>query len=99
MSDHIPGSRGNKNPDIMALDKTENVRDDNTKLQRNKLWRANRISFLDIFKVVELTCDKHRSELVTLPSLEDIIHYDSWARVYAASLQLSSNRSPVPAAA
>ncbi|TXG50277.1 hypothetical protein EZV62_022801 [Acer yangbiense] len=64
-----------------------------------EMFIDEKISFLDIFKVVELTCDKHRSELVTSPSLEDIIHYDSWARVYAASLQLSSNRSPVPAAA
>lgn len=56
-----------------------------------------RIGYLDIFKVVELTCDKHQSELVTSPSLEDIVHYDLWARDYAASLQLSSGRSPVPA--
>ncbi|KAK4843723.1 hypothetical protein QYF36_011823 [Acer negundo] len=64
-----------------------------------EMFIDEKISFLDIFKVVELTCDKHRSELVISPSLEDIIHYDSWARVYAASLQLSSNRSPVPTAA
>jgi 1-deoxy-D-xylulose-5-phosphate reductoisomerase len=54
-----------------------------------------RISYLDIFKVVELTCDAHRNELVTRPSLEEIIHYDLWARRYAASLQTSSGRSPV----
>ena len=56
-----------------------------------------RISYLDIFKVVELTCDKHRSELVTSPSLEEIVHYDLWAREYAANVQLSSGARPVPA--
>ncbi|KAL6627574.1 hypothetical protein ACP70R_031300 [Stipagrostis hirtigluma subsp. patula] len=55
------------------------------------------ISYLDIFKVVELTCDAHRNELVTSPSLEEIIHYDLWAREYAANLQQSAGRSPVPA--
>lgn len=50
-----------------------------------------RISYLDIFKVVELTCEKHQAELVTSPSLEEIVHFDLWARDYAASLQLSSS--------
>ena len=54
-----------------------------------------RIKYLDIFKVVELTCDQHQKELVTSPSLEEIIHYDLWARKYAASLQESSHASPV----
>ncbi|RLM94067.1 1-deoxy-D-xylulose 5-phosphate reductoisomerase, chloroplastic [Panicum miliaceum] len=60
-----------------------------------ELFIAEKISYLDIFKVVELTCDAHRNELVTSPSLEEIIHYDLWARRYAASLQPSSGLSPV----
>lgn len=55
-----------------------------------------RISYLDIFKVVELTCDKHRAELVVSPSLEEIVHYDLWARKYAMSLQPSTGLTPVP---
>lgn len=47
-----------------------------------------RISYLDIFKVVELTCDKHRSDLVETPSLEEIIHYDLWAREYASAVPI-----------
>lgn len=62
-----------------------------------EMFIDEKIGYLDIFKVVELTCDKHRADLVTSPSLEDIIHYDAWARQYAASLQFSSGRSPVPA--
>uniref|UniRef100_A0A0D6R021 1-deoxy-D-xylulose-5-phosphate reductoisomerase n=1 Tax=Araucaria cunninghamii TaxID=56994 RepID=A0A0D6R021_ARACU len=53
-----------------------------------ELFINERISYLDIFKVVEKTCDKHRNELVLQPSLEEIIHYDLWARKYAASLAL-----------
>nr|ABC86579.1 1-deoxy-D-xylulose 5-phosphate reductoisomerase [Camptotheca acuminata] len=55
-----------------------------------ELFIDERISYLDIFKVVEKTCDKHRNELVLRPSLEEIIHYDLWARKYAASLAQSS---------
>ncbi|KAF2311409.1 hypothetical protein GH714_022747 [Hevea brasiliensis] len=60
-----------------------------------EMFIDEKISYLDIFKIVELTCDKHRAELVTSPSLEEIIHYDLWARDYAASLQPSSGLSPV----
>ncbi|XP_062116274.1 1-deoxy-D-xylulose 5-phosphate reductoisomerase, chloroplastic isoform X2 [Humulus lupulus] len=63
-----------------------------------EMFIDEKISYLEIFKVVELTCDKHQSEMVASPSLDEIIHYDSWAREYAAtSLQNSSNPRPVPA--
>ncbi|XP_073105706.1 1-deoxy-D-xylulose 5-phosphate reductoisomerase, chloroplastic [Elaeis guineensis] len=61
-----------------------------------EMFINERIGYLDIFKVVELTCDAHRNDLVVNPSLEEIIHYDSWARKFAASLQPSSGLSPVP---
>ncbi|KAB5532011.1 hypothetical protein DKX38_018681 [Salix brachista] len=54
-----------------------------------EMFVEEKISYLDIFKVVELTSDKHQAELVASPSLEEIIHYDLWAREYAASLQQS----------
>ncbi|KAF2315940.1 hypothetical protein GH714_040735 [Hevea brasiliensis] len=60
-----------------------------------EMFINEKIGYLDIFKIVELTCDKHRSELVASPSLEEIIHYDLWARDYAASLQPTSGLSPV----
>ncbi|KAL4285229.1 hypothetical protein GQ457_16G024200 [Hibiscus cannabinus] len=62
-----------------------------------ELFIDEKISYLDIFKVVELTCEKHQEELVATPSLEEIIHYDLWARDYAAGVQRSSGLSPVPA--
>ncbi|GAB2221196.1 hypothetical protein Droror1_Dr00012366 [Drosera rotundifolia] len=62
-----------------------------------ELFINEQISYLDIFRVVELTCDKHRNELVVSPSLEEIVHYDLWARDYAANIQLSPGLRPVPA--
>ncbi|CAK8563043.1 unnamed protein product [Lathyrus sativus] len=61
-----------------------------------EMFIDEKISYLDIFKVVELTCEKHQAELLTSPSLEEIIHYDLWAREYAASLQSSSRFTPIP---
>ncbi|KAM3206734.1 hypothetical protein ACQJBY_062089 [Aegilops geniculata] len=57
-----------------------------------ELFINEKINYLDIFKVVEMTCNAHRNELVTSPSLEEIIHYDQWARKFSANLQLSSSR-------
>ncbi|GER56845.1 1-deoxy-D-xylulose 5-phosphate reductoisomerase [Striga asiatica] len=59
-----------------------------------EMFINEQIGYLDIFKVVELTCDKHRSELVSSPSLEEIVHYDLWARDYAASLKPSASLKP-----
>nr|ACJ85147.1 unknown [Medicago truncatula]AFK44085.1 unknown [Medicago truncatula] len=52
-----------------------------------ELFVAEKISYLDIFKIAELTCNEHQKELVTSPTLEEIFHYDQWARQYAAGLQ------------
>ncbi|CAL9115711.1 unnamed protein product [Musa acuminata var. zebrina] len=62
-----------------------------------EMFIDEKISYLDIFKVVERTCDAHRNDLVANPSLEEIVHYDLWARKYAADLQPSSALNPVPA--
>ncbi|TKY68674.1 1-deoxy-D-xylulose 5-phosphate reductoisomerase [Spatholobus suberectus] len=56
-----------------------------------EMFVEEKVSYLDIFKVVELTCQEHQKELVASPSLEEIIHYDQWARQYAASLQKASS--------
>ncbi|KAL6010966.1 hypothetical protein ACLOJK_001409 [Asimina triloba] len=59
-----------------------------------EMFIDEKISYLDIFKIVEATCDEHRKELVTNPSLEEIVHYDLWARDFAGSLQSSSDLHP-----
>ena len=39
-----------------------------------------KIHFLDIPKVIELACEKHKSEICQEPSLDEVIAYDQWAR-------------------
>ena len=49
---------------------------------------------MDIVKLIEMTCAKHREELVVKPSLEEILHYDGWAREYALQLVESGSFRP-----
>ena len=55
------------------------------------LFLEEKISFLDIPKVIERVCDRHRIDLKVHPSLEDILTVDQWARaeVLAASAALT----------
>ncbi|XP_071900939.1 1-deoxy-D-xylulose 5-phosphate reductoisomerase [Coffea arabica] len=59
-----------------------------------EMFINDQIGYLDIFKVVELTCNKHQAESVSSPSLEEIVHYDLWARDYAETLQFSAGLKP-----
>lgn len=54
------------------------------------LFLEEKIAFLDIPRVIELTCDRHRIDNRQDPTLEDIIAADRWARqeVIAASKKL-----------
>ena len=51
------------------------------------LFLAEKIHFLDIPKLIEKVCDKHRADNNLTPSLDDILAADSWAR--QAVLELS----------
>ena len=44
------------------------------------LFLAEKIHFLDIPKVIEKVCDKHRTDFTLTPSLDDILAADIWAR-------------------
>jgi 1-deoxy-D-xylulose-5-phosphate reductoisomerase len=44
------------------------------------LFLAEKITFLDIPKVIEQVCDKHRGDFTLTPSLDDILAADLWAR-------------------
>lgn len=44
------------------------------------LFLEEKIRFLDIPKVIETVCDRHRTDLIAQPSLEDILTVDRWAR-------------------
>ncbi len=57
------------------------------------LFLAEKITFLDIPKVIEQACDKHRVDFNLTPSLDDILAADIWAR--QAVLELSSKIAAV----
>ncbi len=44
------------------------------------LFLEEQIRFLDIPKVIERVCDRHRADLKAQPTLEDILTVDQWAR-------------------
>ncbi len=44
------------------------------------LFLAEKIHFLDIPKVIEKVCDKHRADFTLTPCLDDILAADIWAR-------------------
>jgi 1-deoxy-D-xylulose-5-phosphate reductoisomerase len=47
-----------------------------------ELFLDEKVGYLDIMKLVEQTCDRHKQELVEAPSLDEIVHYDNWARQF-----------------
>lgn len=55
------------------------------------LFLEEKVSFLDIPRLIETVCDHHRSDNVAQPSLEDILIVDQWARaeVLRVSQELS----------
>ena len=44
------------------------------------LFLEERIHFLDIPRLIERVCDRHRADLTATPSLEDVLAVDGWAR-------------------
>ena len=44
------------------------------------LFLEERIHFLDIPRLIEKVCDRHRADLSANPSLADVLAVDSWAR-------------------
>ena len=44
------------------------------------MFLDKKMGYFDIYKVIELAMEAHKNELVLDPSLDDIVHYDLWAR-------------------
>lgn len=59
------------------------------------LFLEEQIGFLDIPKVIEKTCDRHRADNNQTPSLEDILAADQWAREEVTRLSGNLDREPV----
>ena len=49
-----------------------------------ELFLDEKIGYLDIMRFVERACERHQQDLVLAPSLDEIVHYDGWAREYVA---------------
>jgi 1-deoxy-D-xylulose-5-phosphate reductoisomerase len=54
--------------------------------QANEMFRAGKLAYLGMPKVIEMTMEKHKSDLMMNPSLEDIVNVDAWARREVDSL-------------
>ncbi len=56
-----------------------------------------KIHFLDIPYVIESVCDRHKSDLIKQPNLEDILSVDNWARQFVLELtSRGTRRCPNP---
>ena len=44
------------------------------------MFLDEKIGYMDIVRTVEKCCESHQQELLQKPSLEEIVHYDQWAR-------------------
>jgi 1-deoxy-D-xylulose-5-phosphate reductoisomerase len=53
------------------------------------LFLEEKIHYLDIAKVIEKVCDRHRNDLICAPSLEDILAVDQWARRAVSDLSVA----------
>ncbi|MBV5257591.1 1-deoxy-D-xylulose-5-phosphate reductoisomerase [Synechococcus moorigangaii CMS01] len=58
------------------------------------LFLEEKIEFLDIPRLIETVCDRHKSDHTTRPSLDDILQADQWAR--RAVLELQPQRISAP---
>ena len=60
--------------------------------QAVSLFLEEKVRFLDIPKLIEQVCDRHRADCVVTPTLADILQVDAWARqaVQAASQTLKT---------
>ena len=54
-------------------------------LQAVEMFLDEKIGYMDIVKVVEKCCDTHQQEFLQKPSLDEIVHYDQWARNWVSS--------------
>jgi len=50
--------------------------------QAVEMFIDEKIGYLDIMSAVEAACDAHKNEFVEAPSLEEIVHFDQWARQF-----------------
>lgn len=60
-----------------------------------ELFLKEQIQFLDIPKVIEQVCDRHRSDHSQQPTLQDILDADQWARQAVLSVSQILGKTPI----
>lgn len=54
----------------------------------------HQVGYLDIMKLNAACCEAHQQELILTPNLEDIVHYDQWARRWVKEAVESGRYKP-----
>lgn len=65
--------------------------------QAVELYLDEKVSYLDITRLVGECCDAHMQELVGSPSLDEIVHFDGWAREWVAAAAAGAKKVAVAA--
>jgi 1-deoxy-D-xylulose-5-phosphate reductoisomerase len=63
-------------------------------LQSVQMFIDHQIGYLDIMKLNEACCEAHQKELIAMPNLEEIVHYDQWARRWVKEAVESGKYKP-----
>ncbi|MEB3306089.1 MAG: 1-deoxy-D-xylulose-5-phosphate reductoisomerase, partial [Cyanobacteriota bacterium] len=60
------------------------------------LFLDEQVHFLDIPRLIDGVCERHKADLTANPSLSDVLAVDAWARlaVREAAARLSSTKAP-----
>ena len=67
-------------------------------MQAVEMFLDEKLGYMDIVKTVERGCDAHQQELLQKPSLDEIVHFDQWARKWVSSNIGSQQGSKQPVA-
>jgi 1-deoxy-D-xylulose-5-phosphate reductoisomerase len=59
------------------------------------LFLEEQVHFLDIPRLIERVCDRHRVDLTSNPSLDDVLAIDTWARQAVQEAAAQTAGSPV----
>lgn len=66
--------------------------------QAVEMFLDEKIGYMDIVKTVEKCCDAHVQELLQRPSLDEIVHFDQWARDWVSgNVKSAKSREAVAA--
>jgi len=67
-------------------------------MQAVEMFLDEKIGYMDIVKTVEKCCDAHMQELLQKPSLDEIVHFDQWARDWVSgNVKTAKSREAVAA--